>query len=77
MLAFISHGGANSVMEASYAGVPLLCIPLMGDQYRNAQMAEYRKIATVVQKPEIMEGKLTEAIKKIVDDDSYYANFIT
>ena len=77
MLAFISHGGANSVMEASYAGVPLLCIPLMADQHRNAKMAQYRKIATVVQKPEILEGKLTEAIKKIVDDDRYYVNFIT
>jgi UDP:flavonoid glycosyltransferase YjiC (YdhE family) len=76
MLAFISHGGANSVMEASYTGVPLLCIPLMADQYRNAQMAQYRKIATIVQKPEILEGKLTEAIKQIIDDDRYYANFI-
>uniref|UniRef100_A0A914DB59 glucuronosyltransferase n=1 Tax=Acrobeloides nanus TaxID=290746 RepID=A0A914DB59_9BILA len=44
LLAFISHGGMNSVMEASFAGVPLICIPLMADQFRNAQMAQYRKI---------------------------------
>jgi UDP:flavonoid glycosyltransferase YjiC (YdhE family) len=30
--AFITHGGANSVMEALYHGVPLLVVPMCRDQ---------------------------------------------
>src|SRR5262249_18257510 len=35
--AFVTHGGANSVMEAMVAGTPLLVVPLSGDQPWQAQ----------------------------------------
>jgi len=35
--AFVTHGGANSVMEAAAAGVPLLVTPLCNDQWHNAR----------------------------------------
>jgi UDP:flavonoid glycosyltransferase YjiC (YdhE family) len=35
--AFITHGGANSLMEALALGVPLLISPLCNDQFHNAR----------------------------------------
>lgn len=37
---FLSHGGWNSVMESSLAGVPMLVWPLHGDQRFNAKVVE-------------------------------------
>lgn len=34
--AFVSHAGMNSVMEALYYGVPLVCVPQMVEQELNA-----------------------------------------
>jgi zeaxanthin glucosyltransferase len=34
--AFVTHGGANAVMEAAAAGVPMLVSPICNDQFHNA-----------------------------------------
>uniref|UniRef100_A0A7E4WDV7 glucuronosyltransferase n=1 Tax=Panagrellus redivivus TaxID=6233 RepID=A0A7E4WDV7_PANRE len=71
LLAFITHGGMNSVMEAGHAGVPLLGIPLFADQDRNLKMLEYRRSAVVVEKNDITSEALISAMHKLTDDDSY------
>jgi UDP:flavonoid glycosyltransferase YjiC (YdhE family) len=38
--ALVTHGGANSVMEALSFGVPLLIHPLCNDQFHNARFIE-------------------------------------
>ncbi|KAL3084220.1 hypothetical protein niasHS_009708 [Heterodera schachtii] len=45
MRAFVSHCGFNSVNEAVQFGVPILAIPLLGDQLYNAIMARVKGIA--------------------------------
>ncbi len=35
---FITHGGANSMMESISAGVPMLALPYFADQYDNARL---------------------------------------
>ncbi|KAF7843560.1 UDP-glycosyltransferase 90A1-like [Senna tora] len=37
---FVSHCGWNSVLEAVCAGVPILAMPMMAEQYLNARMVE-------------------------------------
>merc|ERR1712187_146594 len=38
--AFITHGGANGVMEGLLAGVPLIVVPFVVDQFSNGEAVE-------------------------------------
>lgn len=47
---FITHGGMNSLLEASKFGVPMLDIPLFGDQSKNAKTVQELKLGKIVSK---------------------------
>jgi UDP-N-acetylglucosamine:LPS N-acetylglucosamine transferase len=46
--AFVSHCGINSVNEAFQMGVPLICVPVFGDQLNNAEALASRGVAEVI-----------------------------
>uniref|UniRef100_A0A0N5AEB0 glucuronosyltransferase n=1 Tax=Syphacia muris TaxID=451379 RepID=A0A0N5AEB0_9BILA len=74
MKAFVTHSGLNSVTESVYAGVPLICVPLFGEQMRNARMAERRGVAVVLDKNNLNKEVITETIKVIMHDTKYQTN---
>ena len=43
--AFISHTGHNSLYEAAFYGVPLVCVPIFFDQFSNCAQAQSVGIA--------------------------------
>lgn len=45
---FVSHGGANSVMESLAYGVPLLIAPICNDQHHNAILAQQAGVARTI-----------------------------
>uniref|UniRef100_A0A0M3HFN2 glucuronosyltransferase n=1 Tax=Ascaris lumbricoides TaxID=6252 RepID=A0A0M3HFN2_ASCLU len=66
LVAFITHGGQNSVTESTSADIPMICVPLFGDQMRNAKMAEKRNVAFLVDKRFISSDSLSDAIRAVL-----------
>lgn len=65
---FITQGGLQSTDEAITAGVPLIGIPMLGDQWYNVEMYEYHKIGVLLQMETITEEKLLNSIHTVIDD---------
>uniref|UniRef100_A0AC34PWG1 Glucuronosyltransferase n=2 Tax=Panagrolaimus sp. JU765 TaxID=591449 RepID=A0AC34PWG1_9BILA len=74
LLAFISHGGMNSVTEAATKGVPMICIPIFGDQPHDAQMMKDRGVAVIVQKDDITKKSIVAAINEILSNQNFKQN---
>lgn len=68
-LAFITHGGQNSISEATYAAMPLICIPLFSDQARNCEAVVRKGMAERFDKFNLgNEKKIVEVLEKILGD---------
>uniref|UniRef100_A0A914QK85 glucuronosyltransferase n=1 Tax=Panagrolaimus davidi TaxID=227884 RepID=A0A914QK85_9BILA len=74
LLAFITHGGMNSVMEGSTKGIPMICIPMFGDQNRNALLLESKGTGIVLDKSGITKEKVVSTIKEIINNENYRKN---
>ncbi|XP_050092818.1 UDP-glycosyltransferase UGT5-like [Anopheles aquasalis] len=68
---FITHGGLLSTTESMYHGVPVIGIPVFGDQYLNMGKAERTGYGLLLPYKEISEERLATTIGKILSDSSY------
>lgn len=64
--AFITHGGLLSLIESVYHGVPILSIPVFGDQVSNAMEASWNGCGRYILYSELDEKKLEEALNDIL-----------
>ncbi|KAE9546023.1 hypothetical protein FO519_010765, partial [Halicephalobus sp. NKZ332] len=74
LLAFITHGGMNSITESAIKGAPVIAIPIFGDQNHNAKILESKGTGIRILKHKITKELLVSAIRKIVSDESYKKN---
>ena len=58
--AFVSHGGMNSVSESLYFGVPLVCVPQMGEQEIVARQVEALGAGVHLAKDEATADRIRE-----------------
>ncbi|GMR40493.1 hypothetical protein PMAYCL1PPCAC_10688 [Pristionchus mayeri] len=70
--AFITHCGQGSTSEASYAGIPLLVIPIAIDQLRNAEQIKRNGLGVALNRDDLVTAEpLEKAIKEILDNPVY------
>jgi glucuronosyltransferase len=64
---FITHGGLLSAQEAMSRGVPLLGIPIFGDQSLNMGRAVSAGYGIVIEFENVTTESLTWAIREIIE----------
>ncbi|XP_018579875.1 UDP-glucuronosyltransferase 2B15-like [Anoplophora glabripennis] len=71
---FITHGGLLSTIETVYHGVPIIAIPIGGDQKMNAYGAERQGYGIVLPLREISEEKLSGLLDEVLANPQYTNN---
>lgn len=66
--AFITHGGLMSMQESIFHGVPLLCIPIYGDQMLNVKRAVLGGYGVLLNLNNITKQSSLWALDKILHD---------
>ncbi|XP_053622006.1 UDP-glucosyltransferase 2-like [Plodia interpunctella] len=69
---FITHGGMLSSLEALHYGVPLLAVPVFGDQPGNAARAARAGYARTVPFSHDMGPLLENTLNEMLANDTYY-----
>uniref|UniRef100_A0A3Q4NAE8 UDP-glucuronosyltransferase n=1 Tax=Neolamprologus brichardi TaxID=32507 RepID=A0A3Q4NAE8_NEOBR len=69
--AFVTHGGTNGLYEAVFHGVPLVGLPVFGDQSYNLNRMSHLGTAIVLDFNKVTAEELAEALHAIVNQPSY------
>ena len=71
---FINHCGNNGQMEALFHGVPMICIPLLHDQYYNSLRMEYLGYGKQVDLYVDGVDTLIASISDVLTNNTYSSN---
>jgi UDP:flavonoid glycosyltransferase YjiC (YdhE family) len=75
VVAFVTHGGINSLLESIYHAKPMVVIGTSIDQVNGAVLANSRKIGIgITREEQITVKKLIESISAVVSDKIYKEN---
>ncbi|KAK1892591.1 UDP-glucuronosyltransferase 2A2 [Dissostichus eleginoides] len=72
--AFITHGGTNGIYEAIYHGVPMVGLPLFGDQPENMVHMKAKGAALSVDLNFMKTEDLRDALRDVIKEKSYKEN---
>ncbi|XP_065606844.1 UDP-glucuronosyltransferase 1A1-like isoform X12 [Cyrtonyx montezumae] len=72
--AFITHGGSHGVYEGICNAVPMVIMPLFGDQMDNAKRVESRGAGLTLNILEMTSKDISDALKAVINDKKYKEN---
>ncbi|NXE97354.1 UD11 glucuronosyltransferase, partial [Menura novaehollandiae] len=72
--AFITHGGSHGIYEGICNAVPMVLMPLFGDQMDNAKRVESRGAGLTLNILEMTSNDISTALKTVINDKKYKEN---
>lgn len=72
--AFMYQGGNNGFYEALYHAVPIVVVPIHGDQYDTGAKVSAHQIGITIDKLILTENKIHDALRDVITNDSYKRN---
>ncbi|XP_072014241.1 2-hydroxyacylsphingosine 1-beta-galactosyltransferase-like [Amphiura filiformis] len=72
--AFVMHCGINGVYEALYHAVPLVCLPLFGDQFDIAARVASKEIGIQLDVSTLESSVLATHIRDVIEDQRFKDN---
>ncbi|NXB05423.1 UD11 glucuronosyltransferase, partial [Cnemophilus loriae] len=72
--AFITHGGSHGIYEGICNAVPMVLMPLFGDQMDNAKRVESRGAGLTLNILEMTSNDISTALKAVINDKKYKEN---
>jgi UDP:flavonoid glycosyltransferase YjiC (YdhE family) len=67
----VMHGGSNSVLAALDVGLPLVVVPLIADQFFNAQVTQRVDLGQVVQRERLTPARIRAAVDEVLTQPRY------
>ncbi|KAM9330140.1 UDP-glucuronosyltransferase 3A1-like [Gastrophryne carolinensis] len=67
----VTHGGMNSLSEAIFHGVPVVGIPLFGDQLDNMVRMKAKNMGTYILPNEIKAESFANTLRNVIENQSY------
>jgi glucuronosyltransferase len=73
---FVTHGGVNAYQESVYHGVPMVVVPMFGDQPVQANLVQYKELGMAVdwKSMNAKDKVLQKAINKVLNNKVYEEN---
>jgi MGT family glycosyltransferase len=68
---FLTHGGANSLMESFHYGVPVVVIPQMAEQPLNAMRVAELGLGLALEKETVTVEQLRQSVDRVASEPAY------
>ena len=66
---FVTHAGLGSIKEAMACGVPMIAVPIVGDQHGNSARLVYHGLGTRILERDLSADRIEAAIRAGLADD--------